>query len=328
VTPAAGGLQALAAHVRPDFRIGAAVALGPLTADADYARATFSTFGSVTPENAMKPQFLSPAQGVYSFDEADAIIAIAERHGMSVHGHTIAFSEALPQWMRELPAGTAAERSSSAKALLDYVRTVVTHFRGRLDSLDVVNEPFDVDQGTELQRNIWYEVFGPGYPAIVSQAVHEADPEVQQFINENGADVPGARQDALLQLALDTNAAGGHISGVGLQAHVYDFETDAIGTDELTETIERFGESGLRVRISENDVTDDEGTAAQADQYAAVFGACFRHPNCVGYTTWGVDDRYDWFIDDDGRLQQGHDYLFDDGEPTAAYDAIRRVLEN
>jgi endo-1,4-beta-xylanase len=46
-----------------------------------------------------------------------------------------------------------------------------------------------------------------------------------------------------------------------------------------------------------------------------VFAACFRHPNCVGYTTWGVDDRYDWWIDDDG-------------EPTAPYDAIRRVLEH
>jgi endo-1,4-beta-xylanase len=326
VSPTPGGLQALAAQLRPDFRIGAAVALGPLTADVDYATATLSTFGSVTPENAMKPQFLSPEQGVYSFQEADAVIAIAEKNGMRVHGHTIAFSEALPQWMRKLPAGTAAERSSSAAALLDYVRTVVTHFRGRLESLDVVNEPFDVDQGTELQRNIWYDVFGPGYPAVVSQAVYEADPDVAQFINENGAEAQGARQDALLQLALATNASGGHILGVGLQAHVYDFETDAIDADELTESIQRFSAGGLRVRISENDVTDGDGATAQADQYAAVFAACFRHPNCVGYTTWGVDDRYDWYIDDDGRLQQGHDYLFDDGEPTAAYDAIRRVL--
>ncbi|MCW2534244.1 MAG: glycoside hydrolase family 10, partial [Blastococcus sp.] len=319
VTPTPDGLQALAAQVRPDFRIGAALALGPLTTDADYAGAALSNFGSVTPENAMKPQFLSPERGVYSFQEADALIAIAHRNGMSVHGHTIAFSEAMPQWMRNLPTGTEAERSSSAAALLDYVRAVVTHFKGRLDSLDVVNEPFDVDQGTDMQRNIWYSVFGPGYPAIVSQAVYAVDPDVKQFINENGADLPGARQDALLQLALDTNAAGGHIYGVGLQAHVYDFETDALPADELTRSFERFRESGLRVRISENDVTGDDGPSAQADQYAAVLAACFQHPNCVSYTTWGVDDRYDWWIDDDGSLQQGHDLLFDDGEPTAAY---------
>ena len=230
----ANGLQALAARTRPDFKIGAAVALGPLVSDAGYAQDLIGNFGALTPENAMKPQFLSPQQGVYTFEEADAILAIAERKGMSVHGHTIAFSEAMPRWMQELPSGTDKERQSSATALRDYVTTVVAHFKGRLDSLDVVNEPFDVDQGTGLQQNIWYRVFGPGYPAVVSQLVYDADPDVKQYINENGADVPGDRQDALLKLATAANAGGGHIYGVGLQAHVYDLETDAITPEDLS----------------------------------------------------------------------------------------------
>lgn len=322
----ADGLQALAARARPDFKVGAAVALGPLASDADYARELVGNFGAVTPENAMKPQFLSPQQGVYTFEEADAIIAIAESTGMTVHGHTIAFTEAMPRWMQELPTDTEAERRASAEALLDYVTTVVTHFRGRLDSLDVVNEPFDVDQGTDMQKNIWYRVFGPGYPAVVSRAVHDADPDVKQFINENGADVPGPRRDALLELALETNEQGGHIYGVGLQAHVYHLETDVISDDDLTDTLEVFEEAGLRVRISENDVTDAEGTEAQAEQYATVLGACLRSDACVSYTTWGVDDRYNWWVDDQGRLQQGHDYLFDEGHPTPAYEAMRRAL--
>ena len=320
------GLQALAARTRPDFKIGAAVALGPLASDADYAREFVGNFGALTMENAMKPQFLSPQQGVYTFEEADAILAIAESKGMAVHGHTIAFTEAMPRWMQELPTSTAAEKQSSATALLDYVNTVVSHFKGRLDTLDVVNEPFDTNQGTFLQENIWYRVFGPSYPAVVSQAVYAADPDVKQFINENGADVPGPRQDALLQLALDTNAQGGRIYGVGLQAHVYDLTTDVIPADDLTETISRFDDAGLRVRISENDVTSGEGTEAQAEQYATVLTTCLRSRACVSYTTWGVDDRYNWWIDDEGRRQQGQDFLFDDGQPTPAYEAMRRAL--
>ncbi len=320
------GLQALAARIRPGFTVGAAVALGPLASDAEYARELVGNFGALTPENAMKPQFLSPEQAVYTFEEADAILAIAESKGMAVHGHTIAFTEAMPRWMQDLPTGTAPERSASADALLDYVAAVVTHFKGRLDSLDVVNEPFDVDQGTSLQENIWYRVFGPSYPAVVSQAVHDADPDVKQYINENGADVPGRRQDALLKLVLDTNELGGHIYGVGLQAHIYDLETDAIPADDLTESLELFEDAGLHVRISENDVTDDQGTDAQAEQYATVLAACLRSHACVSYTTWGVDDRYDWWIDEDGGLQQGHDYLFDHGRPTLAYEAMKRVL--
>jgi endo-1,4-beta-xylanase len=322
----ADGLEALAAKTRPDFKIGAAVALGPLASDADYARELVGNFGSITPENAMKPQFLSPQQGVYTFEEADAIISIAESKGMTVHGHTIAFSEAMPRWMQELPSGTDAERKSSATALLDYVKTVVSHFKGHLTSLDVVNEPFDVDQGTSMQQNIWYRVFGPGYPAVVSKAVYDADPGVKQFINENGADVPGRRQDALLKLALDTNAQGGHIYGVGLQAHIYDLDTDAIPPGELSRTLATFDAAGLRVRISENDVTDDQGTDAQAKQYASVLATCLSSRACVSYTTWGVDNRYNWSIDDDGSLQQGHDFLFDDGKPRPAYDAMRSAL--
>jgi endo-1,4-beta-xylanase len=34
---------------------------------------------------------------------------------------------------------------------------------------------------------------------------------------------------------------------------------------------------------------------------------------------------FDWFVDD-GSLRQGHDFLFDDGEPTPAYDAVRKAL--
>ncbi len=71
--------------------------------------------------------------------------------------------------------------------------------------------------------------------------------------------------------------------------------------------------AGDRPRAAPNDVTDDQGTHAQAKQYAAVLATCLRSRTCVSYTTWGVDDRYDWWIDDDGDLQQGHDLLFDEG---------------
>ncbi|APF32936.1 endo-1,4-beta-xylanase [Microbacterium paludicola] len=324
--PSADGLQALAARLRPGFVIGAAVALGPLASDEDYAADFVGEFGGLTPENAMKPQALSPRQGEYSFAEADALLDFAESKGFAVHGHTIAFTEAMPRWMQDLPTGTEEERQASAEALLDYVSTVVTHFAGRLDSLDVVNEPFDVDQGTDLQENIWFRVFGPAYPVVVSRAVHDADPDVKQFINENGADVPGPRQDALRQLALDTNEQGGYIDGVGLQAHVYHLDTDAISAADLDTTLDAFEDAGLIVRISENDVTDGDGQEAQAEQYATVLATCLGSDACVSYTTWGVDDEYDWWIDDDGRLHQAHDFLFAEGKPTPAYAAMREVL--
>ncbi len=323
----ADGLQALAARIRPDFRIGAAVALGPLASDADYARELVGNFGALTPENAMKPQFLSPQQGVYTFEEADAILAIAESKGMAVHGHTIAFRRRCRAGCRSSPAGSEQERRASAEALLDYVTTVVTHFKGRLDSLDVVNEPFDVDQGTSLQQNIWYRVFGPSYPAVVSQAVYDADPDVKQFINENGADVPGPRQDALLKLAPDTNALGGHIYGVGLQAHVYDLETDAISADDLSQTLDHFEDGGAaRPHLGERRHGRPRGRTPRPSSTPRCWPpACARAP--ASPTRRGA-----WTTATTGgstttaACSRATTSCSRTGKPTPAYEAIKRAL--
>jgi endo-1,4-beta-xylanase len=324
---ASSGLQALATAVRPGFTVGTAVALGPWVSDATYSSQLTQNFGSITLENALKPQFISPRQGVYTFQEADALIALAHANGMTVHGHTLAFSEANPAWMRNLPTATAADRQATTAILLDYVSHVVTHFKGQLSSLDVINEPLDTDQGTSLQQNIWYKAMGPDYMVRVSQAVHAIDPDIKQFVNENGAEMSGDRQDALLALIQHINAQGGFIYGVGLQAHVYDMDTDAIDAGELNTTFDRFGAAGLKVRISENDVTDDSGITAQTAQYATIFATCLHNTNCVSYSTWGFNDRYDWFIDDDGSLQQGSDLLFNGGKVTGAYTAIQKLLQ-
>ena len=102
---------------------------------------------------------------------------------------------------------------------------------------------------------------------------------------------------------------------------------DAIDASALDTTFNRFGAAGLKVRISENDVTDDSGRTAQANQYASTFLACLKNPNCVSYTTWGVDNTYDWFIDDDSTVQQGHDLLFGTGRQTTAYKSLLQNLQ-
>ncbi len=321
------GLQTLADAIRPGFKVGAAVALGPIASNATYRSELLQNFNSVTLENAMKPQFLSPKQGVYTFQEADALIAFAHKNGMTVHGHTLAFSEAEPSWMRNLPTATAADRQATTTALLDYVTAVTTHFKGQLDSLDVINEPLDTDDGTSLQQNIWYKAMGPDYMVQISQLVHSIDPDVKQYVNENGAEMSGDRQNALFKLVQTINAQGGFIYGVGLQAHVYDMSTDAINANALNKTINRFGAAGLKVRISENDADDDSGIKAQTQQYTTIFMTCLQNTNCVSYTTWGVDDAYDWFIDDDTTLQQGHDLLFNSGKQTSAYKSLLAALQ-
>ncbi|MBT0768250.1 hypothetical protein KIH74_04910 [Kineosporia sp. J2-2] len=54
-----------------------------------------------------------------------------------------------------------------------------------------------------------------------------------------------------------------------------------------------------------------------------MLATCLDSPTCVSYTTWGVDDRYDCWTDDDGSVQQGHDLLFNERHPSPAHQAVK-----
>ena len=71
--------------------------------------------------------------------------------------------------------------------------------------------------------------------------------------------------------------------------------------EEIEATIRRFTALGLRVEITEIDVTIDPSVPgaldAQAETYRRLTLGCFRVPGCDGLTTWGVTDKYTWIRD-------------------------------
>lgn len=329
------GLQQLASAKRTNFTIGAAMALAPAATDPSYAQVAFGgTFGSMTTENALKWQFVHPGPDTYTFNEADALVALAKRNGLRVYGHTLVFGEANPRWVQDLPTTTADQKTAVAKIMKDHIANVVGHYKGNIQSWDVVNEPladydnFDIEEGYTLRRHKWYQAMGEGYISEAFHAARAANPAAKLFINEYGLEENGERWDAFFALVKRLKAAGVPIDGVGFQAHVYD-EGDRIPTSDLRSHIRQLAKIGLVARVSENDVYSYEGTAVQANQYAEVFNACFSESNCVNYSTWGVSDRYDTYKDDDGNIAYGEDFLWSkDMEPTPAVTRLQSLLGN
>ena len=90
---------------------------------------------------------LSPPPAASDFARADAIVGWADAHGIRVHGHTLRLGPAAPA-MADEPAWTAP---SSAASCAWYVTGVVGHFRGRVATWDVVNEPL-ADDGVAAAR--------------------------------------------------------------------------------------------------------------------------------------------------------------------------------
>lgn len=294
---------------------GAAVSAKAAREDPVYLRAFVSNFTSITPENEMKWAIVHPDRDRYAFGDADALVDLGRGTGKRVRGHTLVWDRQLPKWITGRDWGAAELRG----VLVEHVKTVASHFRGRVAQWDVVNEPF-LPSG-RLKQDVFERVLGPGYIALAFRAARAADPGAKLFLNENYSEQPGPKQDALVRLAASLRRRGVPIDGVGLQAHTV--AGKAPDADRMTRTIRRFTRLGLDVEITELDVAlPREGSLRlQARDYAGIAKACAAEPRCTGLTVWGVTDRWSWIgaakraLPLDGR-----------GRPKPALAALKRGL--
>lgn len=328
------GLQRLADAKRSGFKIGTAAALYPAASDTKYQDLLFNgNFGQITLENASKWQFTEPQQGTYTFQQMDTLVNLARQHHMTVNGHAAgAFGEALPKWVQTLPTNTDEDRARVKQILIDHIKTEVGHFKGRVTSWDIVNEPladYDAFEAGQVYRNnIWYKAMGQDYIAIALRAAHEADPDATLTINDFGLEDNSERLDAMLAIVQRLKAEGVPVDSVGLESHVYNFDEDKIDPSTLRTVIKRLGRAGVTAHISELDVDDSRGQQRQARQYADVLKTCLAEPNCTSYSVWGFYDKYDRWQDDNHSLQTGADLLWDEhGQATPAVDKLRQVLD-
>ena len=68
---------------------GTAVDASVLSSDATYSSIAGSEFSQVTPGNEMKWDFTEATDNQYTFTKADQIVAFAQAHNQTVHGHTL-----------------------------------------------------------------------------------------------------------------------------------------------------------------------------------------------------------------------------------------------
>jgi endo-1,4-beta-xylanase len=322
-------LQSLVTSKRPNFFIGAATSLTPIIADDNYRNIAYGgNFGVTTTENALKWQFIHPQKDTYDFKEADAFVAIAKNNNLKVQGHTLVFGEANPQWVHDLPVKSAADKEIVKQAMIDHITRTVNHFKDNIYAWDVVNEPLADDDSdiTTLRTHKWFSAMGEDYINIAFNAARTADPKAKLYINDFGLEEDGSRWDTMLALILRLKSQNVPIDGVGFEAHVYQIG-DEIDPAVLRSHIRQLAELGLTSHISEMDVHSDNGTSAQAKQYADTLDVCVSEPTCTSWTTWGVSNAYNLYESDTGKIQYGKDFLWDDQyKPTPAVTEIRKRL--
>jgi endo-1,4-beta-xylanase len=302
----------------------------PFTHDKKYRKILAAEFSSVSPENQMKWDFIHPEPGVYNFGPADAIVDFAEANGQVVRGHTLLWHSQLPSWVTEGDHTDAELRT----ILEDHIKTVVGHYRGRIQQWDVANEIFsDPWNGpiTLRQDNPFIQQLGPGIIADAFRWAHEADPEAKLFLNDYAVEDMGGKSDHYYELSKQLLADGVPLHGFAFQAHLdlqYPFPTT------LAANMQRFDDLGLETAITELDVRftlpangkpTAEQLAEQAETYQGVLEACLSVEDCNSFTIWGFNDKYSW-VPSFSPGQGAATVMFEDYERKPAYWALHETL--
>ena len=241
----------------------------------------------------MKFGSIHPGPTIYSFTEADRLVGFAQSNGMTIHGHTLVWDEALPRWITQ---GTFT-KAQLLKVLKDHITTVVGRYRGKVASWDVVNEV--ADDAVPLRNTLWLQVIGPEYIDSAFVWAHQADPAGKLYLNETHAEGLNARSNNVLTLVQGLRARGIPIDGVGFQAH-FTINPPPPTAADLRANLARFANAGFDVRVSEMDVRVPDTAAStaieqEATTYRDMLDACLQlGSRCSGFTSWGFTDRYSW----------------------------------
>lgn len=287
------------------FFVGMAVKANQLNAGSPYDVILKNEFSSISAEYEMKMDQISVASGVYNWTVADKIVAYGNTNNINVHGHALVWHNSVPSWLANY-AGTDAEFSLEVKK---YITDVVTHYKGKVKSWDVVNESI-ADNGS-MRNTVFLRRMGPNYVNDCFKWAREAanataDTQLLLFYNDYATSDNSNKQNAVYTL-IDKLITDKLIDGVGFQMHNTIFAPSKI---QIETDINRAVTKGLKIHISELDMQVNPGNAqsnltatftnelrlAQKAKYKEIVKIYNALPKANKYalTVWGMKDNESW----------------------------------
>ncbi|GLV13324.1 beta-xylanase [Alicyclobacillus hesperidum] len=316
-------IPSLSERYRPYFRIGAAVNAKSLNTHRDLL---VTHFNSVTAENEMKWEEIHPEQDRYEFAKADALVNFAREHGMFVRGHTLVWHNQTPAAVFLDDLGQTATAAVVERRLEEHVATVLGRYHNDIGCWDVVNEAV-VDAGTGFLRDSrWLQTLGDDYIAKAFRIAHQAAPDALLFYNDYNETKPD-KSERIYKLVAGLLDEGVPIHGIGMQGH---WMLDDPALDEIERAIDRYASLGVRLHITELDVSvygnvhgtggqsqevlpyDDELAKRLAERYRSLFSLLRARKDVIeSVTFWGVADDDTWRDNFPVRGRKDWPLLFD-----------------
>ncbi|MBU9721780.1 MULTISPECIES: endo-1,4-beta-xylanase [Bacillaceae] len=311
-------------------------------------------YNMLVAENVMKPEAIQPEEGQFSWSRADAMLDFAEENGMKTRFHTLVWHSQSPNWMFEDAEGnpmvvngevTDPDNIEANKQLLldrieDHIVAVVGRYHDRIDSWDVVNEVIVAHEDDGYRRSEYYLITGTDFIRhafeITKRELETHNASGKLYYNDYSTHSPQKRDyifDMIHELDL---VEDGLIDGIGHQTHI---NIEYPPMEQITDSIEMFGEIGLDNEITELDVSiytndnqnydgfdniPDEVFETQADRYEDLFNEFRRLEDYISSVVfWGIGDDHTWLHDFPVSGRTNAPFVFDHNlQSKPAYWAI------
>jgi endo-1,4-beta-xylanase len=277
---------------------------GILTQDANLGNVLKTQCNMLVPERELKWDILRPSPDTYDFYRGDWMINYAQSNGMSVRGHTLVWYQSNPYWFKDV-----VNQQNAEKFLVEHIRTVMQHYKGKIHSWDVVNEAVDPAYGRPdgLHYSPWLELLGPGYIDLAYRVAKEVDPQTILYYNEAALeyDTPEheARRNATLKFLERLKSSGVPIQGFGIQGHLIAHEI-RFNPQKFRKFLSDVASLGLEIMITELDVSDQAlpyelaiRDRIIANVYEQFLSVVLDEPAVKAIVHWGISDRYTWLTD-------------------------------
>jgi endo-1,4-beta-xylanase len=293
-----------------------------------FAELVVRNFNLLT-ASGMKWNGIHPGPETYDFSEGDWNMQFAADHNMQVHGHNLCWNSSAnyPVWFKSV-----LNKSNATQILTDHITTVVTRYRGRINSWDVVNEPVVPWGGRSdgLYSGLWLDLLGPEYIDIAFHAAAEADPNALRILNihhvEHGSADDELNRQRALALVKQLVARGAPVQAVAFESHLDAAKPLGSGAS-LRQFINDIRTLNLEVLITELDVQESRATGGsqQWDQTAAQYYGDYlnevltaANPKFVIF--WSLKDRWE-----NGKRIQG--LMQDNLSPRLNYASALKALQ-
>ncbi|MDQ0252967.1 GH35 family endo-1,4-beta-xylanase [Evansella vedderi] len=281
-------------------------------------------YNMLVAENIMKPDGIQPTEGNFNWTNADAMIEFAEENGMDVRFHTLVWHSQTPSWFFNdvngnpmVVNGQVADPDNleaNKKLLLDrmetHIRAVVERYYDRVDSWDVVNEVIVTGEADGFRRSPYYLITGKEFIhrafEVTAEVLEEKGGHGKLYYNDYTTHIP-AKRDLIYDMVVEMIDKGIRIDGIGHQTHI---NIQNPPMQQITDSIELFGELGLDNEITELDVSiytnnnqnfdgfdniPSEIFEIQAERYGHLFSEFRRLSDYISSVVfWGIGDDHTW----------------------------------